>query len=455
MRGLPPLFVGLCVVIGLVPAGASAATIPGKYIVVLKDSVGSPDSVARDHGRRFGVARSHVYRYALRGYAAAIPAEKLGALKSDERVRFVAPDATVEATAKPSLPCLSSGGCLPRGIDRVDADSSSALAGNGSGSVNVNVAILDTGTDASHPDLTVSGGTSCVDDKNTNAYPGGHGTHVGGTVGALDNGFGVVGVAPGARLSSVQVLSSKSGSIQSSRAEIICGIDWVTSTRTDADPTNDIAVANMSLGGEGADDGNCGQTNSDAEHMAICASTAAGVTYVVSAGNFAGDFRDFVPAAYDEVLTVTAVADFDGAPGGLDNTSSCDYKNPDPDDWVARFSAFATLGSDAAHTVAAPGVCILSTWPVSGAHEKPFLIASPGYAFWQGTSMASPHVAGTVALCIASGPCAGLTPAQIIPKIVADATAYNAANPTYGFQGDPLRPIAGKYYGYLVRAGLY
>jgi len=64
-------------------------------------------------------------------------------------------------------------------------------------------------------------------------------------------------------------------------------------------------------------------------------------------------------------------------------------------------------------------------------------------------------VAGVAALCIASGPCAGLTPAQIVQKLVSDASAYNTANPGYGFAGDPLRPQTGKYYGYLVRAGLY
>jgi hypothetical protein len=70
--------------------------------------------------------------------------------------------------------------------------------------------------------------------------------------------------------------------------------------------------------------------------------------------------------------------------------------------------------------------------------------------------MAAPHVAGVVALCIASGACAGLTPLEIVHKIVADAAAYNTANLTYGFTGDPLHsPAAGKYYGYLVRAGLY
>jgi subtilisin family serine protease len=74
-----------------------------------------------------------------------------------------------------------------------------------------------------------------------------------------------------------------------------------------------------------------------------------------------------------------------------------------------------------------------------------------------GTSFASPLVAGTAALCIYSGPCAGLSPAQIVRKMVADASAYNTDNKNsgYGFQGDPLRPISGKYYGYLIRAGQY
>jgi subtilisin len=72
-----------------------------------------------------------------------------------------------------------------------------------------------------------------------------------------------------------------------------------------------------------------------------------------------------------------------------------------------------------------------------------------------GTSFSAPHVAGIVALCAAAGRCARLSPARVVDKIVSDAAAYNLANPGYGFQGDPLRPINGKYYGYLIRAGLY
>ena len=84
-----------------------------------------------------------------------------------------------------------------------------------------------------------------------------------------------------------------------------------TSTRSDSDRTNYISVANMSLGAKGQDDGNCGKTKKDAVHLAICNSVAAGVVYVVSAMNSATDFQDTVPAAYDEVLTATAMTDTD------------------------------------------------------------------------------------------------------------------------------------------------
>src|SRR5207244_890227 len=180
----------------------------------------------------------------------------------------------------------------------------------------------------------------------------GHGTHVAGAIGARDNGIGVVGVAPSARLWSIRVLdSSGSGSF----SQIICGIDWLTANG----PARGIKVANMSLGGVGADDGACGNLNNDALHRAICNSvTRAGITYVVAAGNSATDLRGQVPAAYDEVLTVTAMADFNGQPGG-GAASTC---RSDVDDTAADFSNFATLVADQAHTIAAPGVCILSTW---------------------------------------------------------------------------------------------
>ena len=72
-----------------------------------------------------------------------------------------------------------------------------------------------------------------------------------------------------------------------------------------------------------------------------------------------------------------------------------------------------------------------------------------------GTSFAAPHVTGAVALCIASRACAGLSSLQIVHKVVSDALAYTAAHPDYGFIGDPVHPIAGKYYGPLINVALY
>jgi subtilisin len=423
MRGFISLATA-AVVAMIAVSNAVAGTIPGQYIVVAKPGVDAA-TLARDHTLTDGAVVSHVYGRALNGYAAQLSVPGLAAVRADLRVAYVAPDRTVSATAP-----TPSAQVLPTGIDRIDGEVSSTQSGDGTGAVGINVAVLDTGIDIDHPDLNVAGGVSCInssffDDGN------GHGTHVSGTIAAKDDGIGVVGVVPGARLWAVQVLNAAgSGSF----ASVICGVDWVTAHAAQLG----IKVANMSLGGGGSDDGNCGLTNNDPFHTAICNSVAAGVTYVVAAGNSADDEGRHVPAAYDEALTVTAVADFDGKPGGL-GSPTC---RADEDDSSANFSNFAVSAADQEHTIAGPGVCILSTWK------------NGGYNTISGTSMATPHLTGTAALCIASGGCAS-NPAQVMRKLRNDAERYTSKNPAYGFLGDPLRPIAGKYFGFLTRAGLY
>jgi len=389
------------------------------YIVVLKSGTDSVET-AVEHASKYAFDVDFTYRSALKGYAARIPEQRLSMLKNDPRVLFISEDLPVRITAQ----------TLPTGVNRIQGDVSSTQSGNGSGSTNVAVAIIDTGINTSHPDLNVVGGTSCIRGSKSYNDGNGHGTHVAGSVAAKDNADGVVGVAPGTPLYAVRVLDSRGSGTTSS---VICGIDWVTANAA----SKNIKVANMSLGGAGVDDGNCGKTNNDAQHQAICNSVAAGVNYIVAAGNEGKDLANSIPAAYNEVLTVTAIADFNGQPGG-GATATC---RADVDETAAEFSNFTTIGSnDAVHTIAAPGVCINSTW------------LNGGYNTISGTSMASPHVAGVAALCIASGSCANMTPQQMITKLRNDAAAQSTS---YGFKDDPSAPNGNRYYGNLVYTGGY
>jgi len=100
--------------------------------------------------------------------------------------------------------------------------------------------------------------------------------------------------------------------------ETALGYFYSAAQKDPNDPTRPLIEAvNMSVTKWGKDDGNCGNTNNDALHRAICSSVAAGVTYVVAAGNDNLNLASIVPATYDEVLTVTAVADYNGEPGGV------------------------------------------------------------------------------------------------------------------------------------------
>jgi subtilisin len=415
-------------VLSLSPMAQAREARARSYIVVLNDTITRPGAVAAQHARRYGLDLTHVYGSAIRGYAARIPAAAVDRIRADARVAFLSPDRPVRAVAQ----------TLPTGINRIEGDLSSTVSGNGSGAVTVDVAVIDTGIDVDHPDLNVVGGKNCstgrsFDDGN------GHGSHVAGTVGARDNSLGVVGVAPSARLWAVRVLNNAGSGSWSS---VVCGIDFVDSkSPAKGGP---IKVANMSLGGSGSDDGNCGTSNNDALHAAICRAVQDGVTFVVAAGNSNVNLSGFVPAAYNEALTVTAMADFNGRPGGGAG-ATC---RSDVDDTAADFSNWTTGGgSDAGHTIAAPGVCIRSSW--KGGGNKTI----------SGTSMASPHIAGTAALCIGSGACSGLSPSQIVQKLRSDAAAGPSS---YGFVGDPHRPITSGpggsttlYYGYLEYADGY
>ena len=274
---------------------AQRGVIPDHYIVVLREGVRDPRSVANEHAQRHGAAVSHVYEHVYPGYAARIPSARLNAVRNDPRVRYVEQDGEARASAQ----------ALPWGIDKVEADASSTRAGNGSGAVgNVNVYILDTGVDAKHPDLNVVGHVNFAGGPNRDCH--GHGTHVAGTVAAKDNTQDVVGVAPGARLTGVKVLGCGGSGTWSG---VIKGIDWVTANARKP------AVANMSLGG-GA---------SRAVDDAVKRSANGGVFYAVAAGNDGANACNSSPAragTHNGVLTVGAT-DSNDREASWSNYGSC------------------------------------------------------------------------------------------------------------------------------------
>jgi subtilisin len=366
------LFLAAAAVVPLGSNGAAAAppddVVPGAWIVTVAPGI-SPDEVAADHGRRLGAAVSHVYGRVARGYAAQMSSAAAARAAADPRVRTVVPDRYVRISAKPGGGGGGGGGqSVPTGVRRVGAaktvDKVTTFKGAG-----VAVAVVDTGIDLDHPDLNVAQyGKNCssgstYDDGN------GHGTHVAGTIGARsDNNTGVVGVAPGTEVVPVRVLNNAGSGTWSS---IICGVDWVTDSG--------IKVANMSLGGTGGP----GSCTDGGLRQAICESVAAGVTYVVAAGNENDDARNHVPASFPEVITVSALADSDGVAGGGTWRATC---RSDQEDTLADFSNDGPVVD-----IIAPGVCINSTWK------------GGGYKAISGTSMASPHVAAAAALWVASG----------------------------------------------------
>jgi subtilisin family serine protease len=359
--------------------------IPNSYIVVLNDDVSHPSDVANEMAHKHGLKISHVYSHALKGYSAVIPDSQLSKVISDDRVNYINEDQVVSISKPGNGRGPNNGGGndpvtdpepdrIPTGVKRING-------GTIVGPVDVQVAVIDTGI-SRHSDLNIVDGVNCSTGPSHKYNDGnGHGTHVAGTIAAKNNNGGVVGVAPGADLFAVRVLNNAGSGSWSS---VICGIDWVKAN------ANTIDVANMSLGGSGFDDGlSCDKTN-DSMKKAICEAVAAGVTFVVAAGNSSDDAANHVPAAYDEVITVSALADFDGTSGG-NGSPTC---RSDEDDTFANFSNYGSSVD-----IIAPGVCIESSWN------------DGGYRTISGTSMASPHVAGAAALYISTYPNA--TPDQV------------------------------------------
>jgi subtilisin family serine protease len=355
-------------------AGAVSAT---PWIVELKPDA-NVSEVLRSPGARLGVKSTHEYSHLLNGFSASLTSQQRRALATDSRVAAIVPDQVVHATGDPASEAQP-------GVRRVGALQNSARNG---ATLDVDIAIVDTGIQPDHPDLNVVGGYNCTGGSTSAWGDGtsfGHGTHVAGIAAARNNGSGVEGVAAGARLWSIKVLTNSGLGYWS---WVICGLDHVASMDDPSDPSKPrIEVVNMSLAGGGFDDGNCGNSNGDPMHQAVCRLERVGVTMVVAAGNAGANAMNYIPAAYDEVITVSGMADYDGLPGGNSSPPlGCAgaggvNSGQQGDD---KFATFSDYGPDV--DVIAPAVCILSTLPNSS------------YGRMTGTSMATPHVTGGAAL---------------------------------------------------------
>lgn len=346
--------------------------VPGQYIVVLKEAAsgmkaeksGKPStvSVAGQMGQIYGVRVLRSYDAALRGFVVKASDKELAKLVADPRVAYVEENGVVRIAE------TQTGATW--GLDRVDQRN---LPLNSTYSYDTTAAmvhayIIDTGIYPGNNDFggRVSGGFSAVNDGNGTVDCNYHGTHVAGTVGG-----NTWGVAKRVQLHPVRVLGCSG---EGTYSEVIAGVDWVAANHVNP------AVANLSLGG-GA---------SQAMDDAIGRLVASGVVTVVAAGNNSADACGFSPARAPAAITVGA-------------TSATDTR--------AGFSNFGRCVD-----IFAPGVGIKSAGNTTP--DSTNII--------DGTSMASPHVAGAAALFLGLEPNA--TPARTTAAILNASSRNKVAN---------------------------
>ncbi len=300
----------------------------------------------------------------VNGMAVLLSPQAERALVKQAGVLRVDNDDVVFALGKPA-PAPQPDEMMAWGVNRIDADHVWAEtwdqttlpitrtdANTGQG---IKVAIIDSGIDLDHRDLHVVGGYNAINSRKSYNDDYRHGTHVAGIVAALDSEIGVIGTAPKVELYAVKVLNSRGIGFAS---DIIDGLQWSID--------HGIQVANMSIGSSGS---------SQSYHDAITAAYNAGITIVAAAGNNGETDGSIVwPARWPETIAVSAT---------------------NINDQLAYFSSYASDVNQAieVNLIAAPGENINSTW-------------NDGYYhLGSGTSMATPHVTGVVALVLRARGC--------------------------------------------------
>lgn len=350
--------------------GGSTA-IADSYVVELRDaavSASAVDSASRGLATKYGAQMGRVYRHALRGFEARVPAAAARRLAADPAVRSVTPNHEV-GIASQQAPVPS------WGLDRIDQR---ALPLSGSYTYpntapTVRAYVLDSGIRYSHNDFggRAISGFDAIDGGSADDCHG-HGTHVAGTVGGTS-----YGVAKRVTLVGVRVLGCGG---RGSLSTILAGIDWMVGDHDPGEP----AVANMSIVGQ-AD---------TVENNAVAAAIADGITVVVAAGNDGDDACDASPASAPEAITVGSTTEAD-ARSGSSNIGTC-------------------------LDIFAPGNSITSAGRTD---DNAAVVLS-------GTSMASPHVAGAAALVLLANP--SFTPQRVRDALVTSATTGVVTDPGEG-----------------------
>ncbi|MBV1855667.1 S8 family peptidase [Catellatospora tritici] len=361
---------------GAIRYADSPSAVPGRYIVVLKDSAVAATATAigtkaRDLAGRFGGQTRHVYSSALHGFSASLSEQQARRLAADPAVASVEAVQRVQVADTQSNP--------PNwGDDRIDQanlplnQSFTYPANPGQGAT---VYVLDTGLNASHQEFTgrVKQGTDIVDGDSNPADCHGHGTHVAGT--AVGTTYGI---AKKASLVSVRVLNCQGSGTND---DLIAGFNWVR--------TNGVkpAVVNYSIG--------CtSPCTSQAMDTAVSNLISSGIQVVMAAGNSGDNACNYSPQAVSAAVTVG-------------NSNSSDARN-------------STSNYGTCLDLFAPGTSI-----VSASYSS-----NNGSATMTGTSMASPHVAGAAAVYLGQNPNA--TPAQVRDALVNNATTGKITSPGTG-----------------------